>query len=405
MLNGRSALVWFALGLSPAALAVDAQTSLRTQAAFSENPNNQDLYGADSEASSRFLFRQSVLAKPSDAWTLEFNAYNLLAGSSDQGSIGDVIASSTDERNRSAKLERHWQDSHRLDGYLTVDRLSARERLGALDATVGRFPINMAAMAIFTPNDFFAPFRAQTFYREYKPGVDAARADLGLGQSGQLSVMGVAGYVTESPLGRAGGADGNRFAYEESSAIARGAATLAGWQVALLGGKLGPYDMAGFTVQGEVGAFGVKAEGHQKKHRLRPVSSAEVAAGVDFRPTDKVLLQLEGFSHGSGYATADDYAQFEDDPDRPLYFLGREYGALAAAWDVTPLLVWKNLVVGNFTDDSALVSSNLAYSVAENAEVSATYTLPRGKGPQGKALRSEFGAAPRTLALETALYF
>lgn len=403
MLIRTMVLLLWASGSS--AFAGEAQTSLRTVTAFAENPNNLDLYGADSESSNRFLLRQTLTADPKGPWRFEFNAYNLLLGSSDKGSIGEVLANGTDEHNRSSKLERHWHNSYRLDGYLTLDRLNARGTFAATDVTIGRFPINMSTTSIFTPNDFFAPFRAQNFYREYKPGVDALRVDQALGKKGQVSVMGVAGYKTANPMGRTGDSEEHPFAYDESSVLARASWTAGGFEGAVLGGKLGLDDMAGFTLQGEAGAIGLKAEGHQKKQRRRPVNSAEVAFGADYRPFSKLLLQAEAFSHGSGYGSVDDYAKFEDDPDRPLYFLGREYAGLGAVLEVTPLFTWKNLVLGNFTDHSALITSNLVYAVAENGEFSMTYTLPRGKEPKGKTLRSEFGAMPRVLSLETGIYF
>jgi hypothetical protein len=50
----------------------------------------------------------------------------------------------------------------------------------------------------FTPNDFFASYAAQTFYRSYKPGVDAARLDWQWSELSQISLMTV--VVTSATL-------------------------------------------------------------------------------------------------------------------------------------------------------------------------------------------------------------
>ena len=83
---------------------------------------------------------------------------------------------------------------------LAIDRLNARITYNRLDFILGRQPINLATTYYFTPNDFFAPFAAQSFYRLYKPGVDAARAEVRLGDLSQLSLVSVLGYNRDPTL-------------------------------------------------------------------------------------------------------------------------------------------------------------------------------------------------------------
>ncbi len=404
-MNCLKLIVLIAALRASAAPGVTSQTNVRTVTGFAENPNNKELFGYDSEASNKVLAREILKYETSPALRLEFNAYNLLLGSTDKASASQLILNGTEERNRTPKLERHWHDSHNLDGYLTVDRLNVRSKVGAGELAVGRFPINMATTTMFAPNDFFAPFRPETFYREYKPGVDAAKFDYGFGKNGQVSVMGVAGYSSEALVGRVGKPQESHYSATESSALLRASYTLAGFEGALLGGKLGAFDMAGFTLQGEAGPFGIRAEGHQKKHRTLALSSAEAAAGIDCRPLPPLILTFEQFFHGSGYGSAADYAKLKDDPNPPLLFIGRNYSGLTAAYDLTPLVNLKSVVIGNMTDKSALISTNASYAVAENADVSVAYLLPQGKGPAGKEVRSEYGTYPRILTFETGIYW
>lgn len=383
----------------------ESQTTVRTVASFSENPNNKDLYGYDSETSNKALVREALQVPLSDGWKAELNVYALLLGSTDKGSASTALQSGTEERNRSPKLERRWHSSHKLDGFLTVDRFNVRGSFAGTELAAGRFPIDTSTTAIFTPNDFFAPYRPFNYYREYKPGVDALRIDRAIGPTGQLSAFGVAGYESEAKIDRVGKPKERRYGAAESSVLARAAYTLSGVEGAVLAGRHGHYDVAGFTLQGEAGALGLKAEGHQRKHRDKPLDAAELAAGFDFRPMPSLLLQFEQFFNGAGYGSVPEYERVKVDEDPPIYFLGRNYSGLGAAYELTPLVNLKGMLIGNLTDNSALISTNVVYAVASNAEVSASLLLPRGKGPAGETLRSEYGSFPTIFTLETGLYW
>lgn len=387
------------------AAVLQSQTTVRTVTSFSENPDNKSLYGYNSEANNKLLIRESAKATLSSNWRAEFNVYNLLLGSTDKASASTALQSGTDESNRSPKLERHWHDSHKLDGYLTIDRLNIRGRIADAEIAVGRFPIDTSTTILFTPNDFFAPFRPYQYYREYKPGVDALSIDHSLGEKGQLTLLGVTGYESAAKISRVGKPQERRFSPQAGSILARASYTLRGFEGAVLAGKQGFYDLAGFTLQGEVGKFGIKAEGHQRKHRRQPISSSQVAVGFDYRPAASLLLQFEQFFNGAGYGTVVEYERVKTDEDPPLYFLGRNYSGLVAAYELTPLVNLKGMVISNLTDRSALVSTNAVYAVAENAEVTFSLLLPRGKAPREEILRSEYGSFPTIVTLETGVYW
>ena len=133
--------------------------------------------------------------------------------------------------------------------HMVADRLNIRWSKGPLDLTLGRQPVNLATTFYFTPNDFFAPFAAQTFYRVYKPGVDALRAEIGLGGLSQLSLISVLGY-SRDPNSDTGWSDdplGDRTSY-----IGRISTVFHDFEWALLGGQLQDRDVAGGSIQGEL---------------------------------------------------------------------------------------------------------------------------------------------------------
>ena len=96
---------------------------------------------------------------------------------------------------RSSALEWSLSESNYI--HTAIDRLNIHWIKDRVDIIAGRQPINLATTFYFTPNDFFAPFAAQTFYRVYKPGVDALRTEVRLGELSQLSLICALGYSPE----------------------------------------------------------------------------------------------------------------------------------------------------------------------------------------------------------------
>lgn len=386
--------------------AAEQESSLRVSSSLAEYPDNPDFYDDNSESGNKFLLREVLTGGENDGIRYEVNTYLLLNGSSNKVSGLSVLSSGTEEVNRSSYLDHHWHSSDAFDGYLNIDRLNLKGALGKLQWAAGRFPINFSTTYIFTPNDLFSPFRPHHAYREYKPGVDAVRADLQWGELGQISAIGVAGFSSSSKIGRVGIQKENHFSPGESSAILRVTNTYHGYELALFGGKNGEFDIAGFSSQGEwFDQLGVKAEGHQKKSRRDGFAATEVAVAFDYRLAEPLLFQFEEFYHGAGYRRASQYRELEEDPHPPLYFLGTNYSAVMLNYDVTSLTQLRPIFIGNHTDQSAMVYLSVQHSVAENSELSASVLMPRGKGPDKEFLRSEYGAYPKVLTIDFGIYF
>ncbi len=395
----------FAVG-SLTAAGADHQSSLRASTTLAEYPDNPDFYDESSETSSRILWREVFTGSLSSSVRYELNAYHLLTGSSNKVSGLTVLASGTDEENRNSKLEHHWHDSAALDAYLTIDRINLKGSIGRLQWSIGRMPVNVSTTYVFTPNDLFAPFRPHHSYREYKPGVDSARLDYALGELGQATIVAVAGYESSSRIGRVGIQKENEFSAGASSVIGRVSNTFFGHELALLAGKYGFNDLAGFSTQGELfGAVGLKTEGHQRKNRVDGFAASEVAVAFDYRISTPLLLQFEQFYHGSGYRNVSQYQTIEDDPHPPLYFLGTNYSALMLQYEATELTQLRWIGIGNHTDQSAMLYLAATHSLADQAEISGSFLLPRGKGPRGDVMQSEYGTYPVVLTVDLGVYF
>ncbi len=287
---------------------------------------------------------------------------------------------------------------------LSVDTAALHYVQGNTEWSLGRQPVNLATTMYFSPNDFFAPFAAQTFYRAYKPGVDSGRAEIRLGNLAQLSLVGVLGYSPES------GTDAewrHRPDWSRNSLLARIAVNRHDWEWGLLGGSVRDHRIIGGSLQGELyNWLGVRAEGHYAApEQDRGSGGGEVSVGIEHRFASSLELRLEQFHHGQGYRSTETLNQALAAGSVAEGYTGRDYTALGASYEFSPLLTGQALILANWSDHSQLLSLNGVYSLSDEAELAVTLSLPRGDQPTDDSVGSEFGLAPATLACAFRIYY
>ena len=376
----------------------DARALLRGFASAYRYPDAGALYPDTSVQGIAGVARLMSVGGVGAQFGFEFNAYqsyipsDLLLGSLASGAALDT--------ERSGALDWSYSDDDYV--HLAIDRVNARWSAQRLDVRVGRQPVNLATTFYFTPNDFFAPFAAQAFFRVYKPGVDAARADYRLDNLSTASLISVLGYEpdAEAETGWSGRPDADRTSY-----LGRLAGVVHDVELALLVGRVRRTDILGASLQGEwFDWLGVRAEGHIAAPREHDENNyTELSVGFEHRWPSSLELRLEYFHHGSGADDEDDY-QLALRADAGGY-LARRYLALGTGYEFTPLLRGEALVIANLVDDSRLLSLYAVYSLADEAELALNVGLPFGDQPEGLSVRSEFGLFPRAGTLELRLYF
>lgn len=284
---------------------------------------------------------------------------------------------------------------------LHFDRLNLQYSSGRLSIRAGRQPVNLAATFFFTPNDFFAPFAAQTFYRTYKPGVDAARLDVRTGDLSQLSLIGVLGYRADGS-GDTGWS--NRPDSGRTSGIVRASGVFGDFELAAVGGIVRRDRVIGGDLQGELfGWLGVRGEGHYAFADDRQQGDhAEFALGLEHRWESSLTLRVEQFFHGSG---ASSELAYNRQATAQGMYRARHYTAVGANYEVTPLLTGDVAVIHNWVDRSRLLALYTVYSLSDESEAVFSATLPVGRKPQGDVLRSEFGLYPLAAGVEVRRYF
>ncbi len=296
-----------------------------------------------------------------------------------------------------------------MQGQVGLDRLFLTVNAGRFSGSVGRFPVNHSVTSIFTPNDFFAPFSATAINRLYKPGVDGLRMAVALGTLSSLEVTAALGFT---PSGAA--------SFTQSAFVARLSAVAGKLEWALLAGKVAQRFVVGGSVQGDIGPLGLRAEGHlgvpdrdgdgrrDKGEKLH--GRLAVGPNVNF-PWRSATLAVEYALFSDGGAQPSAYVarfgtRFPDD----LPYLAQHYVALSGSLELSPLVRAAAVGLVNATDGSGMAGPFLVVNMANEADLIVGAYVPWGRGvridPTGApALRSEFGAAPRVVYLESRFFF
>jgi len=284
--------------------------------------------------------------------------------------------------------------------HLLIDRLNIQYSSNRLNLKLGRQPVNLASTFYFTPNDFFAPFAAQTFFRSYKAGVDALRADMQLTAISQLSLIAVLGYSTDT-----GGDSGwsNRVDSARNAYLARLSSYFGDFELALLAGSVKKDLIIGGDLQGELFEWlGVRGEGHINiPDQVGLKRRVEFSIGLEHRWESGFTLRAEQFYHGGGAASS---ATYSPAAVQGVY-MGRNYSAIGASYEFTPLLNGDVTMIRNWMDDSMLMAVYLLYSLSDESELAFSAAVVNGRRPQAARVQSEFGLYPNSVSLELRSYF
>jgi hypothetical protein len=296
----------------------------------------------------------------------------------------------------------HWRYGNgRAD--LVMDRLNVQYQSDDLRLKLGRQPINLATTFYFTPNDFFAPFVAQAFFRTYKPGVDSARVDWQWSEYSQLSLIAVVDYEPNlsQPTGWQTSPNWSDTAY-----LARVSTLTDNFELGLVAATVSGDDIIGFDFQGEVSDwFGLRGEGHLRfADEANTERDAKLSLAIDKRWQNTLTLRLEHFYQRSGANNSDDY-QVIAITDNNNFYLARNYTAIGVGYEFTPLWLGDAVWLFNHQDASKLLALYSTYSLSDESELSIGINIPIGKQPELGQLKTEFGSFPHSLTMEYRVYF
>ncbi len=295
-----------------------------------------------------------------------------------------------------------WSFANR-QAHILFDRLNVQYASNQMNIKLGRQPFNLASTFYFTPNDFFAPFAAQAFFRDYKPGVDALRVDVPWGDLSQISLIAVLAYQPDvsNDSGWSNQPDRGGTSY-----LARAATVFGDFEWAILGGVVRRDKTLGGDFQGELFEWlGVRGEGHIT-FPDSPLQSSftEVSLGLEHRWESGLTLYFEQFYHGSGAISVNQYDIVSAGRNRVVY-LARHYSALGGSYELTPLLNTDMVAIHNWVDDSNLLALYAVYSLSDESELAFHVNIPLGSKSVGPTIQSEFGLYPWSVNIEARVYF
>ncbi|MFQ5344953.1 MAG: hypothetical protein ACE5DZ_03220 [Mariprofundus sp.] len=295
-----------------------------------------------------------------------------------------------------------WSFGNKQAHFL-FDRLNVQYASDQLNIKLGRQPINLASTFYFTPNDFFAPFAAQTFFRDYKPGVDAMRVGVPLGDFSQFSLIAVLAYQPDilSDSGWSNRPDRNGTSY-----LVRASTVFGDFYWAIIGGVVRRDQILGGDFQGELFEWlGIRGEGHiTLPDNPQQSSFMEISLGLEHRWESGLTLRFEQFYHGSGASSVNQYDIVAAGRNRVVY-LARQYSAVGGSYELTPLLNSDVVAIHNWVDDSNLLALYAVYSLSDESELTFQMNIPLGNKAVGSMLQSEFGLYPYSVNIEARVYF
>jgi hypothetical protein len=374
--------------------AIELRGLFRGLGIAANNPNDDFLFDKDKVATGGAFGRFMLDAQHS---SVSFEMHAVQSYIDDELRTGGSRFTALVDVDRSDAL--HWRFAGD-DADLMIDRINIQFSSDFIYFKFGRQPINLATTYYFTPNDFFAPFAAQTFYRTYKLGVDAAKLDLQLGELSQLSLMAVVGYQVDldSDTGWSDSPD-----WSETSYLVRASTLLNTFELALLLGTVKDDEVVGVDFQGELFEWlGVRGEGHMRfPDKSGESRDVKFSLGIEHRFENTLTLRLEQFYQRSGITDPDNYSLGNTNS----FYLAQNYTAIGGSYEFTPLLLGDATWLFNNNDSSNLLALYTTYSLSDEAELSMGANLPIGDQPDNGSLESEFGSYPKSVSVEYRLYF
>jgi hypothetical protein len=398
--------------------------SLRTIVAAIDNYDEPLLFADPLDALSQTLLRLTAAGRPAPWLAYELHGVQTIeyASASRVPGATPFTLAQGDVRYRALAATTTWHERTDHRATLFLDRANVRLRLPGADVTAGRQAITFSKAYFWNPLDVFLAFDPRQFDRDYKPGVDAVRADVPLGAFAGVNVVGAAGRTLDA-FGVATDDDTLAATWFGSAVMGRLFGTFRGWDLSLQGGKIyGGYQAGGGAV-GEAGPLEVRVEAAHFVALASPPllpgvlppeerlveDGTTLVLGLGHRFPNTLTLEGEYFRNGLGDADHLEASLLRFGNGQTLD-IGENLLGLVASYDVLPILVGYLGWIVSLDDGSFQFQPRLTWAAADEVEVLAGAIVSSGDRPAvgppaGLRLRSEFGTFPDVYYAEVKLYF
>ena len=389
---------------------LDVNTALKWTALLSRGPDDPVLF-PDREAAIG-LFRARFEAKYAHGPLLDANlAYEHRMRAQTRGGSGlggNILPGGGDAFFRLTQLDRRISGSGETFLWRhEIDRALASLHPGWGEVTIGRQAVGLGRGRLFSAVDMFAPFSPTEVDREWRRGVDAARAEYRLSETVSVEGIGVFGssWDESALLGRVRGyfgpVDGEIIFGKRGEDLLAAVVTSAA--------------VFGAAVHAEAAFFDVpeKRPGRGVFGNDGLVAKAVLGASYTFNVGNGLTLLGEYHYSGFGIEDPEDAARIlAADAALQKRFLrgdtqtlGRHNLGLQATYPISEALSAAFLVLTGLKDGSGLLSPSAVWDVRRNVTFLAGAFAPWGPGPSEGVLRSEYGGTPWSLFLQANVYF
>jgi hypothetical protein len=280
------------------------------------------------------------------------------------------------------------------------DRLNVRWERPGFRLIAGRQAITWGVTYFWPVLDLFAPFAPQRIDRDYKPGIDAVRATIPMGNFSELEFV-AAGQGKDLP--------------DDFSGAGLARINLGRSDIGFMAGSFHTDTVVGTFITTDFRGTGIRGEvsytesGDPADAQIDRESFVRATGGIDRQLTGTLNLTAEVSWNGFG---ADDPAFYPriavSDRFRrgEVNSLGRTYAGASLAWQIHPLVSASAAVIGNLGDGSVLIQPTASWWVSE--AVTALFGIFVGIGDgldKDGGLQSEYGAAATTVWASVQVFF
>jgi hypothetical protein len=399
MMRAASAAAQVAEAESPS---LTVRTSIKATGLLSRSPDAPDLFPDRTAGESMLRLRVEPEIHASGNTTFNF-AYEQRLHYASAPTVGiGVIGILPSELSTPFRIEPLvWRVNESAKGTWRheIDRANAQVRLRRADLTIGRQAIGWGRGVMFTSVDLFAPFSPLEVDREWRSGVDAVRADIKLTDRSSVDLVSAFGDTL----------DRSAFA-----ARARGYAGAI--DVEVVGGRRGQDLFGGVTssaavgdaeVHGEAAAFRVPAA---MDHDV--VWKVVVGGSYRFPIGAGILAYAEYHYSGFGAEHPEEIPALLTTPEfvgrfvrGDMQILSRHAVGVTGSYEASPEMTYSGQWLHNPGDQSGVVAPAMTYTFNDAVSMLGSVYVPYGRPPQGRVLRSEYGAAPLWGLLQLRVYF
>jgi hypothetical protein len=329
---------------------------------------------------------------------LRFEAHGVFQFSSPASGAGASIA--TGSTRRYFDLEYRFDIGDDAVGLLEFDRLNFRWDQEQFRLVVGRQTMTWGVNYFWPVLDLFAPFAPERIDREYKPGIDAIRLTVPLGDFSEVEVV-TAGQGKTFP--------------DDFSLASLGRFHMGTTDLGFMGGRFHTDTVLGAFVTGELPGIGIRGEfaftqsGDERDRDIDRERFARASLGLDFQLTLNTILTAEAHWNGYGAEDPEGYRRIAES-DRvsrgEVTSLGRIYTGFSLSWQAHPLIRVSAALLTNWGDKSSLLQPAADWSVTDSmvVQLGSSFGFGSGLDDEGE-LQSEYGFVPPTLWGSFKFYF